>query len=111
MVTDLRTKKCIACSGTEAPLIKEAVEEYLVSVTGWELTKEKTTIQKDFSFADFATALFFVNAVGVVAEEEGHHPDIFLHDYKQVKITLSTHEIGGLSENDFIVAAKIDVII
>lgn len=89
---------------------KEKVEEYLASVTNWKVTKDGKEISRDFIFADFVSALAFVNQVGALAEAEEHHPDIFLHDYKQVTITLSTHDVGGLSENDFIVATKIDTI-
>lgn len=108
MVIDLKTKKCVACEGTEAPMTKEEALEYLESVEAWELAETEQTIRKGFSFSNFSEALAFVNTVGDIAEGEGHHPDIYLHDYKHVDITLSTHAIGGLSENDFIMAAKID---
>lgn len=87
---------------------KEKVGEYLASVTNWMVTKDGKEISRDFTFADFVSALAFVNQVGALAEAEGHHPDIFLHDYKQVTISLSTHGVGGLSENDFVLAIKID---
>ena len=67
-------------------------------------------IRKEFTFKDFKEALVFVNNVGEIAEAEGHHPDIHLTDYKHAAIELSTHATGGLSENDFIVAAKIDAL-
>ena len=85
----------------------EGVQKYLRLISGWEV-QGGIKIVKEFSFDDFEHALAFVNAVGRIAEEEGHHPDILLFDYKYARITLSTHAIGGLSINDFIIASKID---
>ena len=73
----------------------------------WMLIEDKE-LEKNYVFKDFKDALNFVNEVGKIAEAEGHHPDINLHDYKKVTIRLSTHAISGLSENDFILASKID---
>ena len=106
-MTDLTQKKCKACEGGVNPLKKEELSPYLEQIENWKVTEEKE-IFKNFEFKNFKEALDFVNKVGEIAENEGHHPDIFLHSYKKVKISLSTHAIGGLSENDFIVAAKID---
>ena len=105
-MTNLTQKKCKACEGGVDPLKKEEVSSYLDQIQDWK-TKDNE-IFKDFEFKNFQEALGFINKVGEIAENEGHHPDIFLHSYKKVKISLSTHAIGGLSENDFIVAAKID---
>ena len=102
----LSEKKCRACEGWEKPFTKSEAQEYLKQVNNWSLTDN--SIEKEFKFKDFKEALEFVNKVGDIAEEEGHHPDICLHSYKKVKITLTTHAIKGLSENDFILAAKID---
>ena len=86
------------------------IQEYLGKLQGkWEVIDEKK-IQKQFSLKNFKEALAFINKVGEIAEFEGHHPDIRLFGYKNVEIELSTHAIGGLSENDFIVAAKIEQI-
>jgi 4a-hydroxytetrahydrobiopterin dehydratase len=79
----------------------------LVELSGWKV-KEGKKLTKEYLFKDFAEAVQFVGRVAKVAEAEGHHPDIFLHDYKYVTLTLYTHAVGGLTENDFIVAAKID---
>jgi len=79
-------------------------------VNAWNLDGEEK-IEKTFLFKDFAEAIAFVNKVGAIAESEGHHPDIFIFDFKKVRTTLTTHAIGGLSENDFILAAKIDEIL
>ena len=90
-------------------LIEEA-KQYLKEVPGWSLGKTDEhldMISSDLKFKDFKSALAFVNAVGKIAESEGHHPDIHIH-YNKVKLVLYTHAIGGLSKNDFIVAAKIN---
>ena len=105
-MTDLTQKKCKACEGGVDPLKKEEVTALLEKIDNWDATDDE--ISKTFEFKNFQEALDFVNKVGEIAENEGHHPDIFLHSYKKVKISLSTHAINGLSENDFIVAAKID---
>ena len=106
---DLTQKNCVRCeakSGIE-PFKAEQAKEYLKQVPGWEISSDGKSIGRNFKFADFAGALEFVNKIGQVAEEEGHHPDIeFGWGYAEIKI--ATHAIGGLSENDFILAAKIN---
>lgn len=106
-MNDLVQKKCVPCEGGVAPMEKEEVERYLAVVSGWSLG-ETPEIVKNYSFKDFAQALHFVNAVGEIAESEGHHPDISLHDWKQVELRLSTHAIKGIHLNDFVLAAKVD---
>jgi len=103
----LAQKKCVACEGWETPLNKIEAEVLLKQVPGWELDADAKNISRKFKFKDFAQALAFTNKVGAIAESEGHHPDIEL-GWGRVAITLTTHAIKGLSENDFIVAAKID---
>ena len=105
----LAEKRCIPCEGGVMPLFKQAAEQLLSEVPTWELSADAKMISKQFKFKDFKDALAFVDAVGAIAEEQGHHPDIELA-WGRVKIKLSTHAIGGLSENDFILAAKIDEI-
>lgn len=83
---------------------------HLVQIKNWNVVDGKQ-IQKDFKFKDFKEALAFVNKVGDIAEAEGHHPDISIYSWNKVKIELSTHSIGGLSLNDFILAAKIDQLV
>ncbi len=108
MTIHLSDQKCTACEGdtptlTEveyAPLLAELPED-------WNIVGSKV-LTKEFTFKDFEQALAFVNKVGAIAQTENHHPDINLHNYKQVMISLSTHAIGGLSRNDFIVASKIE---
>ena len=106
----LSSKKCIPCEGGTMPLTIPAAEALMKEVNGWTLSPDAKKISKNFTFKDFAGALAFANKVGAVAEDEGHHPDLEVK-WGKVGTTLSTHSIGGLSENDFIVAAKIDGIL
>lgn len=105
----LSRQKCIPCEGGLAPLTRSQFVHYLDQIPRWAIVDDKK-IERLFQFRNFAEALEFVNRVGVIAENEGHHPDMFLHGWNKVKITLWTHAIGGLSLNDFIVAGKIDEI-
>lgn len=105
---DFLKQKCVPCEGNETPLSKKEAEITLKQVPGWELSDDGKTISKKYKFKDFKEALAFINKVGAIAESEGHHPDVHLTNYRQIKIDLSTHAIKGLSRNDFIVAAKID---
>lgn len=106
---DLTAKKCVACEGGIPPLSGALLKKYLGEVKGWALAEDGEKIRKEFAFPDFKSALAFVDKVGARAEEEGHHPDIRLGWGKAI-IELTTHAIGGLSENDFILAAKIDAL-
>lgn len=106
---DLTKQKCQPCEGGVAPLTRRQFENYLGQVPEWAVVDD-TKIERSFLFKDFAQALDFINRVGALAESEGHHPDILLHGWNKVKITIWTHAIGGLSLNDFIVAKKIDEI-
>jgi 4a-hydroxytetrahydrobiopterin dehydratase len=105
MNTPLVQRKCKACEGRTLPLEQKFIDEYLESVSAWR--QDGSTIKRDFSFSNFSEALAWVNRIGAVAESEGHHPDITL-SWGKVGVSLTTHAIGGLSENDFILAAKID---
>ncbi len=107
---NLLEQKCVPCEGGVDPMTKidaEAMIEF--HVKDWVLSTDAKSIYKEFKFKDFKEALSFVNKVGDIAESEGHHPDIEL-GWGRVNITLSTHAISGLSQNDFIVAAKINEI-
>lgn len=106
----LTDKKCVACEGGIPPLTKEEISAFKPQVPVWEVSSDAKSISRQFVFKDFKEALAFVNKVGAIAEEEGHHPDIKLFEYKNVLVTLFTHAINGLSENDFILAAKIDTL-
>jgi 4a-hydroxytetrahydrobiopterin dehydratase len=92
-----------------APLSRTAAERILVELSGWMLAKNGKSIEKDIVFKDFAKAMDFVNIVADIAELEGHHPDMGIN-YNKVHLVLTTHAIGGLSQNDFVLAAKIDSI-
>ena len=105
---NLANKKCKACELGEGKLNADDVEALLGHVPGWT-AKQNHEIVREFKFKNFADALTFVNKIGAIAETEGHHPDITF-GWGYVKITLSTHAMLGLSENDFILAAKIDSI-
>lgn len=106
MAQALAEKHCRPCEGGEEPLDAGEARRLLRSIPDWRL--EGNAIVLDRTFPDFRAALDWVGRVGALAEEEGHHPDLHLHGYKHVRTTLSTHAVGGLSENDFILAAKID---
>src|SRR3989338_5480174 len=107
-MNDLLKKKCIPCEGGDIdPFTPEEARNYLPDVEGWTMSEDAKQISKEFKFADFIGAINFVNLVADIAEMEGHHPDIHIN-YNKVKLELSTHAIGGLSENDFILAAKIN---
>jgi 4a-hydroxytetrahydrobiopterin dehydratase len=106
--TELTRKHCAPCEGGVAALAPEQVHNYLTAVPAWKLTGDGRRIRCEWRVKDFATALDFFQRVGRVAEEEDHHPDLHLTGYRNVAIELSTHALGGLSENDFILAAKID---
>lgn len=108
-MTDLVQKKCVACEGGMPPLRRDEAEILLRQLKEWRLSGDAQWISKEFKFKDFADALKFVDAVGAIAESEGHHPDIQL-SWGKVVVELTTHAINGLSENDFIVAAKTDAL-
>lgn len=104
---ELKTKRCIPCEGGVAKLDARQIAELLGQLQAWEAREEK--LHKTFQFKDFVAAMRFLNHMADVAEAEGHHPDFCVH-YNRVDVTLWTHAIGGLSENDFILAAKIDAL-
>ncbi len=106
---DLTRKTCVPCDVDTPPLSKERAKELARELPAWTLEQAKPRLRRDYAFPDFAAAMHFVNDVAAVAEQEGHHPDIEIR-YDRVKLVLWTHAIGGLSENDFIVAAKIDAL-
>ncbi len=105
---NLTEQKCVACEGGVTPFNREESEILLKQIPGWEISADAKSISKKYTFKNFKEALAFINKVGAIAESEGHHPDIHITDYKHVEINLSTHAIDGLSQNDFIVAAKVD---
>jgi len=112
---NLNQKHCAPCEGDYAPLEGAELQKYMEEVKDWAVIENKLPggetikkIKKEFKFKDFKEAMVFVNKVANISESEGHHPDIYIF-YNRVNVELWTHAIGGLSENDFILASKIDV--
>ncbi len=107
-MSTLSEKKCIPCEDKDMkPLSREEALAYMPELKDWKLSEDAKMISKEWVFKDFVKSISFVNQVTDVAEAEGHHPDVQIH-YNKVLLELSTHSIGGLSENDFILAAKLD---
>tara|TARA_Y100000992_G_C21213849_1_gene466847 strand:- start:645 stop:989 length:345 start_codon:yes stop_codon:yes gene_type:complete len=110
---DLLKKKCVPCEGGVIPFDISEIHKYQKKIDGWNLIKNDKNIfflEKDFKFKNFKESQSFVNKVGEISENEGHHPDI-VFGWGYAKVNITTHAIEGLSENDFILAAKIDKII
>jgi|TARA_B110000971_G_C19618367_1_gene323623 4a-hydroxytetrahydrobiopterin dehydratase len=109
---DLYKKKCVACDGNTLPFDTTEIHKYLKKIDGWDVMSDSSQIyylEKEFKFKNFVESEKFVNKIGSIAEQEGHHPDIsFGWGYAKIKIL--THAIKGLAESDFILAAKIDQI-
>ena len=110
MDTPLSLQHCIPCEGGTVPLERNVAVVLAAQTDGWALSDDTKSISREFTFKDFTEALAFVNSVGAISEEEGHHPDIRWW-WNTVKIDLSTHDICGLSNNDFILASKINQLI
>ena len=111
-MSDLVNKKCTSCEGGSIPFDISEIHKYQKKVDGWDIFKNDKNIyhlEKKFKFKNFSESQKFVNKVGIISEEEGHHPDI-LFGWGYAKVNITTHAIEGLSENDFILAAKIDKI-
>ncbi len=106
--TPLTSKHCVPCEGGVPPLTKEEAERLLPEIPGWTISDEGKRLTRAWRRADFADALRLVNRLGELAEAEGHHPDFHLTGYRHLRVELTTHAVGGLSENDFILAAKIN---
>ncbi len=104
---ELAQKKCVPCRGGTPPLSAEQAKTYLGAVPEWRVSADGKQISRTFTYRDFIQAMKFVNKVAEVAEEQGHHPDIHIH-WNKVELVLWTHSIGGLHENDFVMAAKFD---
>jgi 4a-hydroxytetrahydrobiopterin dehydratase len=105
-MAELAERMCVPCRGGVPPLTPEQIRPLQAQVREWAVI-ENHHVERQFGFPDFKTALDFVNRVGNVAEEQGHHPDIYLA-WGKVRVTIWTHKINGLTESDFILAAKID---
>jgi 4a-hydroxytetrahydrobiopterin dehydratase len=107
---ELTRKKCSPCEGGVPPVSVAEAKAMLTDLEGWTLAHDGKLISRRWVAKNFMTAIGFFNKVAELAEEEGHHPDLHLEGYRNVTINLTTHAIGGLSENDFILAAKINQI-
>jgi 4a-hydroxytetrahydrobiopterin dehydratase len=105
---ELTRKKCLPCEGGVETLSLEQSQAFLAELPGWRLTGDGQRIRRDWTAKHFLAAMRFFQHVAELAEAEGHHPDLHLEGYRRVWIEIWTHAIGGLSENDFILAAKID---
>jgi 4a-hydroxytetrahydrobiopterin dehydratase len=104
----LRAKKCVPCEGGVPKLTLAEAEAQLTKLAGWTIVQDGERIRKEWVVKNFLAAMRFFEKVAEVAESEGHHPDLHLVGYLNVAIEIWTHAVGGLSENDFILAAKID---
>ena len=111
-MSDLLNKKCVPCEGGLSPFDISEIHLYQKKVDGWDVKSEKNIffLEKKFKFKDFLKSQVFINKVGIISENENHHPDITF-GWGYAKIIITTHAINGLSENDFILAAKIDQIL
>ena len=107
-VKELSKKKCVPCEGGVPKLGRRETQQYLASLPSWKRSENGNSIQSEYNMKSFMAAVDFINEIAQVAESENHHPDLHLTGYRKLVIELSTHAIGGLSENDFILAAKID---
>lgn len=103
----LSDRTCVACEGGIPPLTRSQVEPFLRELNGWTLSGDTRWISKEFTFKDFADAMKFADTIASIAEREGHHPDLQI-SWGKVVVELTTHAIKGLSENDLILAAKVD---
>jgi 4a-hydroxytetrahydrobiopterin dehydratase len=109
MTTDLAKKDCIPCRGGVPPLSRDKIQELLPQVPGWQVERDHH-LWKEYKFPDFVQALAAVNRIGALAEAQGHHPDLYMA-WGKVKVEIWTHKIDGLTESDFILAAKIEELV
>ena len=104
----LSRKRCQPCEGGVKPLSQNEAKKYLASIPGWNLREDSKSIWREYVMKDFMSAVGLIDRMAQAAESEDHHPDVHLTAYRKLRIELATHAIGGLSENDFILAAKIE---
>ncbi len=107
---DFSKKNCLPCEGLGRVMTREEIVENLNSIAGWTLAVDDKSIERRYTFKNFIQAVDMVNLIKNVAEDERHHPDLHITGYKNLKVVLYTHALGGLTQNDFIVAAKINKI-
>lgn len=108
MAEPLTARHCVPCEGGVPPLSREEAERLVAEVPGWSLPPDGKSIERAWRRKDFRAAFAFAQRVGELAEAEGHHPDLHLTGCRNLRVALTTHAIGGLSDNDFILAAKIN---
>ena len=108
-MTELTAKRCVPCEGGVAPMDADAARDMLGQLNDWELDESGKEISRSFTFKNYYQTMAFVNALAWIAHQEDHHPDLQV-GYNRVQVRFSTHSIGGLSQNDFICAAKIDAL-
>lgn len=106
----LSARRCQPCHAGTPPLAKDRAQELMQQLSGWELNEAATEISRTFRFKNYYQTMAFVNAVAWVSHQEDHHPDMEV-SYNRCRVRYSTHSVGGLSENDFICAAKLDALI
>jgi 4a-hydroxytetrahydrobiopterin dehydratase len=106
--SELTKKRCVSCEAGAKALTADQARDLLTSLPDWKLSADGKRIRREWRVRDFMTALDFFQRVGQIAEAEDHHPDLHLVGYRNVTIEIWTHAVGGLTENDFILAAKID---
>lgn len=109
-MSELTAKRCVPCEGGVTPMDAGQARELLGQVNGWELDDAGREITRTFKFKNYYQTMAFVNALAWIAHGEDHHPDLLV-GYNRAQVRFSTHSIGGLSENDFICAAKIDALV
>lgn len=107
-MSDLKKQKCQACQGGEDPLDQETIEILMKQLKDDWVVSEKGWLVLEMTAKNFVDAVEWVKKIGALAEDEGHHPNLYIYDYKKLRIELYTHKINGLHVNDFIVASKID---
>jgi 4a-hydroxytetrahydrobiopterin dehydratase len=107
---ELSKKRCVPCEGGIPALSNQEAAALVQSISGWTLDSDSKRISRSWTMKNFTAGIDFFNKVATLAEEEGHHPDLHLEGYRHVTIVLSTHAVGGLTENDFILAAKINML-
>jgi 4a-hydroxytetrahydrobiopterin dehydratase len=107
-LAELTTRRCVPCEGGVPPLPRAEAEALVRNLEGWALDPDGKQISRSWTMKNFMAGLDFFNKVAALAEDEGHHPDLHLEGYRKLKIVVWTHAVNGLTENDFILAAKIN---
>ncbi len=109
-MSELAKKKCVPCEQGVPALAQDQVKRLLTDVPAWQLTADGKRIRREWRVKDFVEAIAFFQRIADIAEAEDHHPDLHVVGYRNVSVEIWTHAVGGLTENDFILAAKIDVV-